>query len=633
MASILIYSPASGYDEPLTIELAQGGTRTLAQIIWTDGRITPPPLCSGLGRCGRCRIQFLDSSQAPEAETSEAHIVGLTDIEQGWRLACRHSGPVGSQVWKIVVPEYIKKTLVIPDVIENISTKPCLLAVDLGTTSLHWEAVLPSGETVATACMLNPQMGAGSDVMSRIAYAMTDSGRRTLRRLLVECLCQIKAELRMQGFHITELCIAGNTAMTAIAADISVASLAAAPYAVPFDGNAYIALTPQDGEQCGEQRDRQNGLPDCTTDTLPKAWIPPQVAPFIGGDISAGYVALCQEYAPRYPFLLADLGTNGEFVLALSPEKSLVTSVPLGPALEGIGLRHGTVAAAGVITKFSLGPTGLVPSYLQNDDGSPAKKINAISGTGYLSLISTLLRAGILDEQGTFVQSASGHTGMVAHVPLSPLAMRIAKTLYRVASPNDLGTQDPQRDCQQGRELQLADLKEYGELRLPLMARPQSLGFSSQQRQPHVLNTVSATRCANQENTAHHAYQGSEFDLSGSDMEEILKVKAAFSLAVAALLKAADLPANSLDRIYIAGALGLHIMPHDLEGLGFLPTGSEKRITAVGNTSRKGAKVFLLDHETRALAQYWATTCTVLDLTQDHEDFTQNFLRHMRFRF
>ena len=74
---------------------------------------------------------------------------------------------------------------------------------------------------------------------------------------------------------------------------------------------------------------------------LPPAWIPPQPAPFVGGDISAGMAALLYGESPEFPFLLADMGTNGEFVLALDKERSFIASVPLGPSLEGIGLRYG----------------------------------------------------------------------------------------------------------------------------------------------------------------------------------------------------------------------------------------------------------------------------------------------------
>ena len=48
--------------------------------------------------------------------------------------------------------------------------------------------------------------------------------------------------------------------------------------------------------------------------------------------------------APRFPLLLADMGTNGEFVLLRAGLPPLLASVPLGPALEGIGLRCGGIA-------------------------------------------------------------------------------------------------------------------------------------------------------------------------------------------------------------------------------------------------------------------------------------------------
>jgi uncharacterized 2Fe-2S/4Fe-4S cluster protein (DUF4445 family) len=99
---------------------------------------------------------------------------------------------------------------------------------------------------------------------------------------------------------------------------------------------------------------------------------------------------------PDYPFLFADLGTNGEFVLALGPDKSLTASVPLGPALEGIGLRYGNVAEAGAAHAFGLGPAGLQASVI---GGGAARSICA---TGYLSLIRILLQHGLLNPEGAF---------------------------------------------------------------------------------------------------------------------------------------------------------------------------------------------------------------------------------------
>ncbi|MEI3479344.1 MAG: ASKHA domain-containing protein [Bilophila sp.] len=68
-------------------------------------------------------------------------------------------------------------------------------------------------------------------------------------------------------------------------------------------------------------------------------------------------------------------------------------------------------------------------------------------------------------------------------------------------------------------------------------------------------------------------------------MEEILKVKAAFSLAFECLLDAAGLESRDVARVYLGGALGEYASGEALETLGFLPPGLRSRVTAAGNTS------------------------------------------------
>ena len=226
---------------------------------------------------------------------------------------------------------------------------------------------------------------------------------------------------------------------------------------------------------------------------LPPAWIPPQPAPFVGGDISAGMAALLYGEPPEFPFLLADMGTNGEFVLALDKERSFIASVPLGPSLEGIGLRYGGVADTGSVSGFRLGPFGLSPVVIGNTE--PKR----ICGTGYLSLLDALLRTGFLDV-----------TGRLASASVSPLAARLLGTVERGAAGWSL----------------------------PLPGG---------------------------------------MELAGADVEEILKVKAAFSLALESLLAASGLESRALARVCLGGALGEHMPETALERLGFLPQGLQAR--------------------------------------------------------
>lgn len=504
-------------------DLAAGGApdQTLAQAIWLSGRVPPPPLCSGLGRCGRCRVRF--DSPAPAPLPAEESLLPARELAQGWRLACRRRADA--------LDSHVELTLPRPREISPAATvghggsrtaprDRLLLAVDLGTTSLYWRAIAPDGTVAADGREINPQMGAGSEIMSRLAAARRPGGLERLSRLVLAALRRIVDGLPAPT---TEICVAANTAMTAILLGRNVEGLAAAPYRVPVAGN-------------GTER-----LPG-----LPPIYIPPQPAPFVGGDVSAGLAVLEQGGAPQYPFLLADLGTNGELALAVDAGVCLLASVPLGPALEGIGLTFGDMAGPRVATAFSLTPTGLAAATW---DGGPPERI---CGTGYLSLLHALLRAGVLDADGAFRAS-----------PPSPLGRGLAAGLEHTR----------------------------GEARLPL---PRGLY------------------------------------LAAGDVEEILKVKAAFSLALERLLEEAGLKPAALRAVYLSGALGSHASGADLEALGFVPQGLGARLRGMDNSSLEGAQWLLLHPECRPALARRCAACRTLDLTADPA-FTHNYLRHMRF--
>lgn len=547
-----------------------GPADTLARLVWMSGQVDPPALCSGLGRCGRCAARFTRGAPAPHAADT-AHF-SETELADGWRLLCRHAPPTpliqsdlpdpadgpstpggvhgadaGACDIAFTLPEGAapRRTRVVDAPMEHapadgpadapeVST-PLLLAIDLGTTTLHWSALAPDGRRVAHGAELNPQMGAGSEVMSRLAVASSPAGLAALRRLTLAAVSRIAAGL---PGPVRGLCAAGNTAMTAILLGRDVSGLATAPYRLDYAGGTAETL-PE---------------PPLLA-AVPDVWIPPQPAPFVGGDVAAGmaallYGGLAAASSPRFPFLLADLGTNGEFVLATGPDGALVTSVALGPALEGIGLSCGGVAQPGAVAAFTLGPAGLAATVLPHDDGAPAAPTH-LCGTGYISLLKVLLRAGLLDEDGRFVME-----------PHSPLARRLAASLVMVR----------------------------GERRLPL---------------PGGLH------------------------LSAGDVEEVLKVKAAFSLAYERLLAEAGMPGTALDAVYLAGALGEHARPEDLETLGFLPAGVASRARAIGNASLRGAELLLLHPELRDRIVAWRAGCRVVDLTAA-TGFAQAFVRHMR---
>ncbi len=367
------------------IQIEAGKGERLSEVLWLSGKLAVSALCSGLGHCGACKVRFL--SGAPEATQDEIADLGREAVADGWRLSCKHS--VHADAWLSVDAEPFeeKKSRGVSDS----GSERIVLGVDLGTTSIQWRAIHPDGRTCAEGDLLNPQLAAGCDVMSRIAMACTERGVTRLRAPVIRVLRRIVK--RFPG-GVGEICVAGNSAMTAILAGKMCTELSAAPYRLAEEGGHAIHI-----------------------EDLPPIWLPNQISPFVGGDVSSGMIWLLEQ-KPQFPFLLADMGTNGEFVLALDKENALAVSVPLGPALEGIGLSCGTNAAPGSIVGFDIAPEGLKCRFWENENS--VSRAVGISGTGYLSLLALLLREGVLLADGQPAGNA-----------VSPLARRLLALLRR----------------------------------------------------------------------------------------------------------------------------------------------------------------------------------------------------------
>ena len=589
-----------------SVTIAARPGQSLSQAIWLSGLVRPLPLCGGLGRCGRCRVRFV--RHAPPCLPAEVDVFSASQLEAGWRLACRRQVPdpdttaaAGAAALDLELPP---ENLVLParaqetgrlsgrgaarQILPPMTPPDLALAVDLGTTSLCWRALDMQGRAVAEGRTLNPQAGAGADVMSRLAVARVAEGRAVLAGLARRQLLGIMDSLAKSGTgRVTRLCLAANTAMTDIFLDRDVEGLCAAPYRLTHSGDETVAL------------------PD-----FPPLYVPPLPAPFVGGDVSAGLAALLEADVPR-PFVLADLGTNGELALVTETGQLWLTSVPLGPALEGIGPECGQLAGPGVVTGFTLTPLGLAAQFYesaspdaenaadaarhhaaqgavcpcpacqsanagQNPEGlaagsaagagvgSAGAVARGISATGYLSLLALLLRAGALRNDGQFVAN-----------PAMPLARKLAAGLEQ---PNLAG--EP-----------------------PSSGQPRS---GARLRLPHGLW------------------------LAAADVEALLQVKAAFALALDALLRAADIPASNVAAVCLAGTLGEYVRPDDLETLGFVPAVLAPRVRAVGNTALDGAALLALHSKKIPPLARMCREAVVLPLV-DEPNFHTDYLRRMRF--
>ena len=525
------------------VDIEAPAGESLSRALWLSGKLRPLALCGGLGRCGRCRLRF--PQDAPLPLPAEEAVFSARELEAGWRLACRRQVPDAPATGPASGPGSVLELELPPEdfaaEVDEVSPGNALgaeagrklaLAVDLGTTSVYWRALeTDSGAAVAQGHFLNPQAGAGADVMSRLAVAREPEGRARLAGLVRDALRRVVDGLHASGNTVVRICLAANTAMTDIFLDRDVEGLCAAPYHAAHAGHETAHLS-----------------------GLPPVYIPPLPAPFVGGDVSAGLAALLAARTPR-PFVLADLGTNGELALVTARGDLLLTSVPLGPALEGIGPECGQLAGPGVVTDFSLTPAGLAAHSPDGTPGSTSGPARGISATGYLSLLALLRQVGLLDAAGLFADGRAGFS--------MPLARKLAAGLQ----------------------------KEHGRMRLHL---PRGLW------------------------------------LAAADVEELLKVKAAFALALDALLRAARVPPRELAALCLAGALGEHVRADNLEQLGFVPSGLGSRIRAVGNVSLDGAALLALHPDKGAELARLCAGARLLPLVEN-PDFHHAYLRHMRF--
>ena len=105
------------------------------------------------------------------------------------------------------------------------------------------------------------------------------------------------------------------------------------------------------------------------------------------------------------PVLAIDLGTNGEIILA-GRRRILASSTAPGPAFESVNISCGMMAAPGAIDAARLTECDrALDIAVHVIGGSPPL---GISGSGLVSLVAALRRAGIVDETGAFVRSDAG---------------------------------------------------------------------------------------------------------------------------------------------------------------------------------------------------------------------------------
>jgi uncharacterized 2Fe-2S/4Fe-4S cluster protein (DUF4445 family) len=257
------------------------------------------------------------------------------------------------------------------------------LAVDLGSTKIAGYLLdLRSGQSLAARGIMNPQIGYGEDIISRVTYAMkSPGGRDKMQAIVLEALNQLIADMCAEvgavGREILEAVIVGNTAMHHLLLGLPVRQLALSPFVPALSGDLDIKA-------------RDLGL-----HIAPGAYVylPPNIAGFVGSDHIAMLLATTRELTHQSVIAL-DIGTNTEISL-ITPDGDITSlSCASGPAFEGYHIKDGTRATTGAIERVRI--TLSEVHYKTIQDAPPS----GICGSGILDVVAQLHLAGVLSDNG-----------------------------------------------------------------------------------------------------------------------------------------------------------------------------------------------------------------------------------------
>ena len=275
------------------------------------------------------------------------------------------------------------------------------LAVDVGSTTIAGHLCdLATGEVIASAGLMNPQIRFGEDLMSRVSYVMMNPGgeqemTRAVRQAIGDLAGQVAAEGKIDPREILELTFVGNPIMHHLLLGIDPTELGGAPFALAT--NETITLWASELDLLGVHPNA-------------RVYVLPCIAGHVGAD-TAGVILSETPHLSDEMTLIVDIGTNAEIVLG-SRERLLAASSPTGPAFEGAQISCGQRAAPGAIERVRIDRATLEPRFkvigsdLWSDEPGFAEAtrrtgVTGICGSGIIEALAEMFLAGILKSDGT----------------------------------------------------------------------------------------------------------------------------------------------------------------------------------------------------------------------------------------
>ncbi len=364
---------------PLGHEFTVPRDTPLRDVLFTYGVEFP---CGGNGVCEGCKVKVL-SGNLPLTEEQE-NMLSKKEASEGWRLACRCTA--GEDI-TLELAQWEASVLADESKFEFIPREGYGIAIDLGTTTLAAQLLdLRSGNVLAVETGLNDQGRFGADVMSRVFFAVSESGQPALesaiRKQLGDLVEKLVESSNVDASLILDVVIVGNSVMHHLFSGLDVAPFSRYPFDSPSLGIQSFKAAQL----------RWTSIPNALIRFLPC------LGSFVGSDILAGILATNIHKSDSLVGLI-DLGTNGEIVIG-NREGLLFCSTAAGPAFEGSCISMGMRATTGAIVQV-LGKDGSFDCRVLGK-GAP----RGICGSGLVDAVAVALSSQHIREDGVIVDGS-----------------------------------------------------------------------------------------------------------------------------------------------------------------------------------------------------------------------------------
>jgi len=609
--------------EPDGLEIEVPDGTPLVRALWQAGVSVEAP-CGGFGVCGKCLVRFL-KGHVPEPTAEEIKHLSMADLQEGWRLTCRHkvegdavifvpeeSRPAIAQILTTALERETKlqpavKRFVVtvpqPSVTDERSDAQRLLdalkhqhglIVPASSLSLSVLRSLPSAlrqsqQVAVTVCSVDSlqvsvlEVSPSSEAKRPLLGMAFDIGTTTLVGYLIDletgrelaCAARLNPQVQFGDDVVSRLCFAMENPN----------GLRQLQQAVVKGMNEIIA------ESC-------------------------QIANASPSDICE---LVCVGNTAMLHLLL---GVNPESI-ALAPyvpvfnEPVTVEAWKLGLKIHPNGFLTTLPCVVGYIGADTI---AVVLTHLHEPDGEPVVALD-IGTNGEIVVRNegkywcASAAAGPAFEGGRIYQGMRAERGAIAQVSVERTN---SKVWLRVQT---LGGTLPRGICGSGLIDAVAALLELG-----IVDETGRVNESLSEWQERLLsiNGQKAFQLVSPELSERN--EG--IVLSQRDIRELQLAKGSIRAVTEVLLQVAGLKWEEVSRVIVAGAFGVFVNLKSAQRIGLLPPLPTERFSAVGNAAGAGAKLALRSVEERKRAVELARKMTHVPMTgnPDYEEALMEFI-------